>query len=72
MKSSLAAYLRGHKDEEAIARVIEEKGQNQTRPKLAFLIHGKINPELAQTLFETQPIFQKTLRFCAVDADRPS
>jgi len=60
MKNTIAGYLRGDKGE----GVIEGKGRDQTHPKLAFLIHGKINPELVQTLFETQPIFQKTLRFC--------
>src|SRR5437762_3482563 len=60
MKNAIAEYLRGNKGE----GVIEGKGRDHTRPKLAFLIYGKIKQELAQSLFETQPIFQKTIRSC--------
>src|SRR5437667_1259358 len=61
LKKSLAAmYLRGNKGES----VIEGKGQDHTHPKLAFLLSGKIQQELAQSLFETQPMFQQTIRTC--------
>ena len=60
MKKSIAAYLRGNKGE----GVVEGKGRDHTHPKLAFLIRGKIQQELAQSLFATQPHFQQTFRSC--------
>ncbi|TMC16695.1 MAG: type I polyketide synthase, partial [Chloroflexi bacterium] len=60
MKKGIVEYLHGKKGE----GVLEGKGRDHTRPKLAFLIEGKIQQALAQSLFETQPIFQQTIHFC--------
>jgi acyl transferase domain-containing protein/surfactin synthase thioesterase subunit/acyl carrier protein len=60
MKNTIADYLRGN----AGPGVLEGKSRDRTPPKIAFLIEGKINQKLAQSLFETQPIFQKTIRSC--------
>ena len=60
MQNTIADYLRGN----AGPGVVEGQGRDRTPPKIALLIDGQIKQKLAQSLFATQPIFQKTIRSC--------